>query len=112
MADGIRQVRMASVYSSTGRACRAFFASDNIASCENNAMLEINDVFDSDLSIMVFVYGSLGFLAVSVLAAIWVAGMHRRILWVMRSFILMADGGSVEEVSIHSLQGRRGRRRT
>lgn len=66
-------------------------------------MIELKEVFDTDLSIMVFVYGSVGFLVISSLAAACIAGMHRRVLGVVRSFVITTRGCSAESASLHLL---------
>jgi len=75
-------------------------------------MIELKDVFDSDLSIMIFVYGSVGFLVISGLAAIGIAGMHRRVLGVIHSFVITTYGGAAESASLRPLWAGWGRRRT
>ena len=75
-------------------------------------MIELKDVFDSDLSIMIFVYGSVGFLVISALVATCIAGMHRRALGAVHSFVITTYGGSAESASLRLLRVDWGRRRS
>jgi hypothetical protein len=75
-------------------------------------MIELKDVFDSDLSIMIFVYGSVGFLVISGLAAACMAGMQRRVLGAVHSFLITTYGGFAEGTSLRPPPVGWSRRRT